>query len=89
MSFFVTWALLGIASSAPTSSSVPTVAIKNGTVAGMHSSTYNEDFFLGVPYAQPPIDELRFRIPQSINTSFTGIMTCSRALLVKLALTPA
>ena len=50
--------------------SSPTVSIKNGTVAGLHSSTYNQDFFLGVPYAQPPVNELRFRNPASLNTTF-------------------
>ena len=30
----------------------PTVTVKNGTIAGVHSSTYNEDYFLGIPYAQ-------------------------------------
>ncbi|KAL9088877.1 MAG: hypothetical protein Q9159_002840 [Coniocarpon cinnabarinum] len=31
---------------------------------------WQQDFFLGIPYAQPPIGELRFRAPQSINTSY-------------------
>lgn len=53
------------------SGSAPTVQVKNGTVAGLHSSTYNQDLFLGVPFAQPPVGELRFRNPQSINTSFS------------------
>nr|OQO23396.1 hypothetical protein B0A51_08947 [Rachicladosporium sp. CCFEE 5018] len=48
----------------------PSASIKNGTVTGLHSSTYNQDYFLGVPYAQPPTGENRFRIPQSINASY-------------------
>lgn len=47
-----------------------TVTIKNGSVSGVHNSFYNQDFFLGVPFAQPPVGELRFRNPQSINTTF-------------------
>ncbi|KAK5110354.1 hypothetical protein LTR62_006062 [Meristemomyces frigidus] len=56
----------------PSSSGVPTVQVKNGTISGVHSSAYNEDFFLGVPFAQPPVGELRFRNPQSINQTFDG-----------------
>jgi carboxylesterase type B len=35
--------------------------VKNGTISGVHSSTYNEDYFLGIPYAQPPVNGLRFQ----------------------------
>ncbi|KAF3919217.1 Cholinesterase [Arthrobotrys entomopaga] len=44
-----------------------TVKIANGTVYGAHSSTWNQDFFLGIPYAQPPVGDLRFRPAQHIN----------------------
>lgn len=44
--------------------------IKNGTVQGLHRSDYNQDYFLGVPFAQPPVDANRFRNPQSINSTF-------------------
>lgn len=50
----------------------PTVKVANGTLKGRYSSEYNQDFFLGVPFAQPPVGELRFRIPQSVNTSYDG-----------------
>lgn len=60
------------------SASPPTVAIKNGTVQGRHSSEWNQDFFLGIPYAQPPLGDLRFRWPQSLNTSFQGVFDASR-----------
>lgn len=66
------------ATSTGATSGAPTVSVKNGTIAGSHSSTYNQDFFLGVPFAQPPIDELRFRIPQSINTTFDGTLEATK-----------
>jgi carboxylesterase type B len=46
--------------------------VKNGTISGVHSSTYNEDYFLGIPYAQPPVNGLRFKIPQSLNTTWNS-----------------
>lgn len=48
----------------------PSAQVKNGTYEGVHSSAYNQDFFLGIPYAQPPVGELRFRNPASLNESW-------------------
>jgi carboxylesterase type B len=56
----------------PSSYGAPTVTVKNGTIEGVRASTYNTDYFLGIPFAQPPVDGLRFRNPQSINTTFSG-----------------
>jgi hypothetical protein len=30
----------------------PVAALKNGSYLGLHNSEYNQDFFLGLPYAQ-------------------------------------
>ncbi|KAF5026955.1 hypothetical protein F66182_985 [Fusarium sp. NRRL 66182] len=43
---------------------VPLVHISNGTLAGVHSSTHDQDFFFRVPYAAPPVGNLRFRRPE-------------------------
>ncbi|KAJ5347355.1 Carboxylesterase [Penicillium brevicompactum] len=73
--------MLGIASSflfltavhaVPTAKS-PTVTVRNGTYAGSHVSTYDQDLFLGIPYAQQPVGNLRFTVPQSLNTSWDGV----------------
>lgn len=32
--------------------SVPTAVVKNGTYTGIHNAAYNQDFFLGIPFAQ-------------------------------------
>lgn len=50
---------------------------KNGTYQGRHLQEWDQDAFLGIPYAQPPLGDLRFRWPQSINTSFSGTRDAS------------
>lgn len=52
--------------------SVPSAHVRNGTITGLHSPEYNQDFFLGVPFAQPPLGPLRFANPQPLNTSFSN-----------------
>ncbi|KAJ3533787.1 hypothetical protein NM208_g7825 [Fusarium decemcellulare] len=41
----------------------PIVKIRNGTLSGIHSIAYNQDFFLGIPFAAPPMGNLRFARP--------------------------
>ncbi|KAJ9649718.1 hypothetical protein H2201_001863 [Coniosporium apollinis] len=50
----------------------PYVRVRNGTYSGVYSAEYDQDFFLGIPYAQPPVEDLRFRIPQSLNSRWRG-----------------
>lgn len=45
----------------------PTVSIKNGTLVGEHIESFGQDAFLGIPYAHPPVGDLRFSPPQSVN----------------------
>ncbi|KAG4033740.1 hypothetical protein MFRU_004g02430 [Monilinia fructicola] len=53
-----------------TNISSPTVRVLNGTYYGTHLAKYDEDLFLGIPYAQPPVGPLRFHPPQSLNTTW-------------------
>jgi len=53
-------------------SAAPTATTLNGTYEGITLPTWDQDAFLGIPYAQPPLGPLRFRWPQSINSSFAG-----------------
>lgn len=61
---------LGVASCAYIPSA-PTAQVKNGTYYGVRSAQYNQDYFLGIPYAQAPVGNLRFRTPASLNQSWT------------------
>ncbi|KAK1580027.1 carboxylesterase [Colletotrichum navitas] len=51
----------------------PTAQVTNGTYRGRHLSEWDQDVFLGVPFAQPPVGQLRYRWPQSLNSSFDGV----------------
>lgn len=61
--------------SSSTAGTAPQVKIQNGTVEGYHVSAYQQDFFLGIPFAQPPVGPLRYRVPQPLNKSYAGILS--------------
>ncbi|AEO67420.1 uncharacterized protein THITE_125668 [Thermothielavioides terrestris NRRL 8126] len=50
--------------------SAPIVKVKNGSYAGIYSAEYNQDFFLGMPYAQVAP---RFTVSQPLNSSWEGV----------------
>lgn len=49
---------------------LPTVIIRNGTIIGASDLPRNVESFLGIPYAQPPIWDLRFNLPQLVASSW-------------------
>ncbi|KAK4620111.1 Lipase [Fulvia fulva] len=50
-----------------------TAAIANGTYQGLYLPSFDQDAFLGIPFAQSTADQNRFRIPQSLNATWTGL----------------
>lgn len=52
--------------------SAPTATVHNGTYLGVYSAEYDQEYFLGIPYAQSPTGSLRFRNPLSLNESWDG-----------------
>lgn len=56
----------------------PTADTKNGTYEGAYLSDWDQDAFLGMPFAQPPVGQLRWKWPQSINTSFEGVRNATQ-----------
>ncbi|KAF2203131.1 alpha/beta-hydrolase [Delitschia confertaspora ATCC 74209] len=51
----------------------PTVRVLNGTYEGLHLPSFNQDIFLGIPYAQDTSGPNRFRVPQSLNTTWEDV----------------
>jgi acetylcholinesterase len=69
---FVVRALSGLAlvATVAASSYAPKVNLSNGTYKGVHNKEFDQDFFLGIPYAQPPVGSLRFKAPEALNEEF-------------------
>jgi len=42
----------------------------NGTLQGVHSTSYSQDFSLTIPYAAPPIGHLRFNGPEPYDQKY-------------------
>lgn len=50
----------------------PIVTIPNGSYEGVYAPTFDQDLFLGIPYAQDAGGANRFRIPQALNETWSG-----------------
>ncbi|KAL1311459.1 hypothetical protein AAFC00_004404 [Neodothiora populina] len=48
----------------------PIANITNGTIIGKYVAEYDQDQFLGIPFAQPPVGGLRFNLPQAVNETW-------------------
>ncbi|RAH80132.1 alpha/beta-hydrolase [Aspergillus japonicus CBS 114.51] len=59
------WSLICIAD-------YPTAKTLNGTYRGQYLSEYQQDLFLGIPFARPPLEDRRFANPESLNALWTG-----------------
>ena len=51
----------------------PVVTLKNGTYIGIYDSEFNQDIFLGMPFAKPPTGQRRLRIPESLDATWSEI----------------
>ncbi|GIC92886.1 uncharacterized protein Aud_009361 [Aspergillus udagawae] len=51
----------------------PLVHTLNGSYEGIHLDALDQDIFLGMPYAAPPLGPLRFRHPQPLTESWDGV----------------
>ncbi|PWN49309.1 alpha/beta-hydrolase [Violaceomyces palustris] len=48
-------------------STTPSVKLSQGTVNGFSDQNSNVDLFLGIPYAKPPVGDLRFKKPVPVD----------------------
>jgi hypothetical protein len=46
------------------------VHIKNGIIIGKRVDSYAQDLFLGIPFAQAPVGDLRFGLPKPLNQTW-------------------
>jgi hypothetical protein len=53
-------------------SGAPTAKTVNGSYYGVYSAPYNQDLFLGIPFAKPPISNLRFANPEHLDFAWEG-----------------
>jgi hypothetical protein len=51
----------------------PIVKTTNGSISGVFLPTYDQDAFLGIPFAAPPTGSLRFRAPQPLNDAWNDL----------------
>jgi carboxylesterase type B len=51
-----------------------TVTTTNGTVQGGSCDTSDTNAFLGIPYALPPVGDLRLAAPEPYNKKYDGVL---------------
>jgi carboxylesterase type B len=74
-------ALAGLATSSLAShcpQDSPTARTKNGTLCGVHLPSFSQNAFLGVPFAEPPVNDLRLRHPVPYNKRYKAYPATSQ-----------
>jgi hypothetical protein len=56
-----------------------TVQVANGTIQGGKCSRTDSNYFLSIPYARPPVGDLRLKAPQPQVEAYNGILDATTA----------
>ncbi|KAH7386387.1 Alpha/Beta hydrolase protein [Cadophora sp. MPI-SDFR-AT-0126] len=56
----------------------PKVTVINGTWRGLYLPAFHEDVFLGIPFAAPPVGDLRLRHPRPYGQKWKGIRAATQ-----------
>lgn len=70
LGFLSVWAM---AHAAPAERPFPIATLRMEPMLAYTAPHTNQDFFFGMPYAQQPVGNMRFTVPQSLNESWNGM----------------
>lgn len=80
----IAFAVLGnVQANQPSLDNAPIARTMNGSYKGIYLAQYNQDLFLGLPYAHPPIETRRFRHPAHLTTNWTGERPATKYAFVR------
>ncbi len=58
----------------------PTVKVANGTLQGGTCGASSFNYFLAIPYAEPPIGEGRFASPRTFDQTYNGTRDATKSV---------
>ncbi len=56
----------------------PTVKVLNGTLQGSKCPSTNANYFFSIPFAKPPVGDLRFAAPQPYDSTYNGTLDATK-----------
>src|SRR5674476_634514 len=88
LTFLTCFISLGLNSQVSAKRLSDTIRIENGFISGMKDSKSDVVSFKGIPFAAPPVGDLRWKAPQSAK-SWNGVKECKTFSASAIQATPA